>query len=209
MSDLSSASDDASGSSGFWSAIKKAANRVQDWFVIQSMPVKLTIVVIAILIPVTGIYSIVVLQRHATVAEQIRNMSITGKTGEGIWTFNDKLPVVFGTGSVLSFLETNPVERITVIYKPLMWNVSERIVLIESQGKQYAYYPSDMETKIFADKAVTAPWGGKLVFVPRARARQRQRRHAGAPGRSASPAPARSPRRTAGRPASAARCRRR
>ena len=25
-----------------------------------------------------------------------------------------------------------------------------------------------METKIFADKAVTAPWGGKLAFVPRA-----------------------------------------
>ena len=76
--------------------------------------------------------------------------------------------MVFGTGSVLSFLEANPVDRITVIYKPLMWNVSERFVLIESQGKQYAYYPSDMETKIFADKAVTAPWGGKLSFVPRA-----------------------------------------
>jgi cell division protease FtsH len=74
---------------------------------------------------------------------------------------------VFGTGSVLSFLETNPIERITVIYKPLMWNVSERIILIESQGQQHAYYPSDMETKIFADKAVTAPWGGKLAFVPR------------------------------------------
>ena len=76
--------------------------------------------------------------------------------------------MVFGTGSMLSFLETNAVERITVIYRPLTWNVSERIILIESQGKQYAYYPSDMETKIFADKAVTAPWGGKLGFVPRA-----------------------------------------
>ena len=76
--------------------------------------------------------------------------------------------MVFGTGSVLSFLDANPVERITVIYKPLMWNVSERFILIESQGKQYAYYPSDMETKIFADKAVTASWGGKLSFVPRA-----------------------------------------
>jgi cell division protease FtsH len=67
----------------------------------------------------------------------------------------------------LSFLEANPVERVTVIYKPLTRNVSENILLIESQGKQYAYYPSDMETKIFVDKAVTAPWGGKLVFIPR------------------------------------------
>ena len=84
-----------------------------------------------------------------------------------MWTLNDKLPVVFGTGSVLSFLEANPVERITVVYEPLLWNVSERIILVESQGKQHAYYPSDMETKIFADKAVTAPWGSKLAFIPR------------------------------------------
>jgi len=74
---------------------------------------------------------------------------------------------VFGTSSVLNFLATNPVERINVIYKPLLWNVSERIILIESQGKQYAYYPSDMETRIFTQQAVTAPWGAKLVFIPR------------------------------------------
>jgi cell division protease FtsH len=49
-----------------------------------------------------------------------------------------------------------------------MWNISERIVVIESAGKQYAYYPSDMETKIFSERAVSAPWGGKLTFVPRA-----------------------------------------
>src|SRR6185369_454255 len=78
------------------------------------------------------------------------------------------VPVVFGSGSLLGFLDANPVDRLTVVYKPLMWNVSERIVLIESQGRQVAYYPSDMETKIFADKAVAAPWGGKLSFVPRA-----------------------------------------
>jgi cell division protease FtsH len=84
-----------------------------------------------------------------------------------VWTLNDRLPVVFGAGSVLSFLEANPVERVTVIYKPLLWDVSERIILIEAQGKQHAYYPSDMETAIFTDKAVNAPWGGKLVFIPR------------------------------------------
>ena len=108
---------------------------------------------------------------------------------------------MFGTGSVLGFLEANPVDRITVIYKPLMWNVSERIMLIESQGKQYAYYPSDMETKIFADKAVTAPWGGKLGFVPRADLDRPAASKCWSAWTSASPAPARSPRRTAGRPA--------
>ena len=94
---------------------------------------------------------------------------MAGQSGaDALWTLNEKLPVVFGTGSVLGFLESRPVERITVVYKPLMWNVSERILLIESQGRQYAYYPSDMETKIFSDKAVSAPWGSKLVFIPRA-----------------------------------------
>ncbi|MGZ4999785.1 MAG: AAA family ATPase, partial [Methylomonas sp.] len=34
-------------------------------------------------------------------------------------------------------------------------------------GKQYAYYPSDLETKIFSDRAATAPWGAKLTFIPR------------------------------------------
>ena len=51
-------------------------------------------------------------------AEQVKAMAVAGKTGEGMWTLNDKLPVVFGTGSLLSFLETNPVERITVVYEP-------------------------------------------------------------------------------------------
>jgi len=160
-------SDDAPAPAGLWAAIKKAANRLQDWFAIQPVAGQFTVLAIAILIPVTGLYSFLLLQKQAAVAEQVRAMSADAKAGEGIWTVNDKLPVVFGTGSMLSFLETNPVERITVIYRPLTWSVSERIILIESQGKQYAYYPSDMETKIFTDKAVTAPWGGKLAFVPR------------------------------------------
>ena len=167
MSDLSKPSDHAPASTGLWLAIRKAANRLQDWFVIQSPAVRLTVLAIAILIPATAIYSFTLIQKQAAVAEQVKTMAVAGKAGEALWTLNDKLPVVFGAGSVLGFLENNPVERITVIYKPLMWNVSERIILIESQGKQHAYYPSDMETKIFADKAVTAPWGGKLVFVPR------------------------------------------
>lgn len=149
-------------------ALKKAAARLQDWFVIQSTAIKVMVVAMALLIPATAIYSVLLLQRQAAVAEQVKSMSASDPAGAAMWSFNEKLPVVFGTGSVLSFLDGNKVEQITVIYKPLMWNVSERIILVESQGKQYAYYPSDMETKIFADKAVTAPWGGKLAFVPRA-----------------------------------------
>ncbi|WP_296444302.1 AAA family ATPase [Rhodoferax sp. UBA5149] len=168
MSDLSKPNDAASALTGLWLAIKKAASRLQDWFVIQPVAVKLTVLVMAVLIPATAIYSFMLIQKQAAVAAQVKTMmAVAGKAGEGVWALNDKLPVVFGTGSVLNFLETNPVERVTVIYEPLMWNVSERIILIESQGKQHAYYPSDMETKIFADKAVTAPWGGKLAFIPR------------------------------------------
>jgi cell division protease FtsH len=153
-------------SSSPWRSLRKATARLQDWFTIQSIGIKLLVLGMAILIPVTAVYSWTVLQRHQQVAEQVKEM--TAATGDGIWSYNKQLPVVFGTGSVLSFLEQNGADRITVIYSPLSWNVAERYILIESRGKQYAYYPSDMETKIFTDKAVTAPWGGKLSFVPKA-----------------------------------------
>ncbi|HWH48123.1 MAG TPA: AAA family ATPase [Burkholderiales bacterium] len=166
MAKLSETGDNPPPSTGLWLAIKKAANRVQDWFVIQTVTIKLMVVIVAVLIPVTALYSFMLVQRQAAVTKQVRAMS-AGQGNEGIWKLNEKLPVVFGTGSLLSFLETSPVERITVIYRPLTWSVSERIVLVESGGKQHAFYPSDMETKIFADKAVTAPWGGRLAFVPR------------------------------------------
>jgi cell division protease FtsH len=174
MSDLSPSSQptpetgDAAPPSTPLQALKKSVARLQDWFVIQSTTVKVMLIAVALLIPVTGLYSALLMQRQAAVAEQVKSMSAAEPKGALTWSFNPKLPVVFGTGSVLSFLDGNKADQITVIYKALMWNVSERIILIESQGKQYAYYPSDMETKIFADKAVTAPWGGKLTFVPRA-----------------------------------------
>lgn len=167
MSDLSKPGDAAPASTGPWFAVKKAASRLQDWFVIQSVAVKLMVLAMAVVIPATGVYSFALMQKRTALAEQVKAMSVAGNADEGLWTLNDKLPVVLGSGSLLGFLETNPVERIAVIYEPLMWNVSERIILIESQGRQHAYYPSDMETKIFADKAVTAPWGGKMVFIPR------------------------------------------
>ncbi len=176
MSDLSKPGDPtldpsstaAAASTGPWLTLKKAASRLQDWYVIQSIFIQLTVLLIALLIPVSAIYSVTTLQKQAALAEQVKAMAVAGKAGEGMWTLNDKLPVVLGSGSVLNFLETNTVERITVVYEALLWNLSERIILIESEGKQHAYYPSDMETKIFTDKAVTAPWGSKLNFVPRA-----------------------------------------
>ncbi|MDP5238048.1 AAA family ATPase [Uliginosibacterium sp. 31-16] len=150
-----------------WFAIRKFIGRMQDWFAIQSLLVRLGVLVAAILIPGSAIYSLTLMQKNAALAEQVRAMAVDGKAGEGAGVLGRNLPVVIGAGSVLSFLESHPVERIVVIYKTLMWNLSDRFVLIESQGKLYAYYPGDMETRIFTDKAVTASWGGKLVFLPR------------------------------------------
>jgi cell division protease FtsH len=172
MSDLSAnkepveAADATPAAPSLWLSVRKLGGRLSDWFAMQSIAVKMLVIAVAILIPVTAGYSALVWQRQAQVAEQVKAMAAQSGA-DALWTLNEKVPVVFGTGSVLGFLEQHPVERITVIYKPLMWNISERIVLIQSAGTQYAYYPSDMETKIFTDKAVTAPWGGKMVFVPR------------------------------------------
>ncbi len=165
MSDSSARRHSRLKPSRFWFAVRRTASRFQDWFAIQSVAVRAIVVALIILIPATGFYSFSLLQKQALLAAEVERMASTGQ--EGMWSVNENLPVVFGPGSVLSFLEANAVERVTVIYRPLTWNVSEHIVLIESQGKQYAYYPSDMETKIFSEKAVSAPWGGKLVFVPR------------------------------------------
>jgi cell division protease FtsH len=172
MSDLSSTvpsqAEPREGSpspSSLRTVVRKALSRLLDWFTIQSAALKVLVVAMVILIPATAVYSWSVARHQEQVAEQVKAMA--GGTGGGVWSYNKSLPVVFGTGSVLSFLDENPVDRITVIYTPLSWSVSERYILIESRGKQFAYYPSDMETKIFSDKAVTAPWGGKLGFVPK------------------------------------------
>lgn len=168
MSNVSKPGDTVPSPMGLWLATKKSASRLQDWFVIQAMAVKLTVLALALLIPATAVYSVSVLQKQAAVAEQVKAMAAAAPADDAAaWTLNDRLPVVFGAGSVLGFLETKPVERITVVYTPLLWNLSERIVLVESQGKLHAYYPSDLETRIFTDKAVTAPWGAKLTFIPR------------------------------------------
>lgn len=170
MSDLSKPNDvpeTPEARKGVWFTARKLVARLLDWFAIQPTAIRLSVLVLAILIPASGVYSYVLIERQAAMAEQLKSMAVAGEPAEGEWALDDKLPVVFGTGSVLSFLESNTIERVTVIYTPLTWNLSERIILVQAQGKQHAYYPSDMETRIFADKAVTAPWGGKLVFVPR------------------------------------------
>ncbi len=151
---------------GWWAAVKKAAARLSDWFVIQSVALKAGLLAVALLIPASGLYALVLVHKQAQVAQQVRQMA-DQSGGEGLWRLDDRLPVVFGSGSVLGFLEQHAVDRITVVYQPLLWNVSERFILVQAGGRQHAFYPSDMETQIFADRAVTAPWGGKLAFVPR------------------------------------------
>jgi cell division protease FtsH len=168
MADQSKPGDAEPEPTGVWMAIKKVIRSLMDWFAIQPRTVRLAVLVVVFLIPATGIYSLTLLHKKATLTSEIEAMGVAGNNGEGMWTFNDQLPIVFGTGSLLKFLESSPVERITVVYEPLLWNASERIFLIESLGRHYAYYPSDMESKIIADKAVNAPWGSKLVFIPRA-----------------------------------------
>ena len=51
MSDLLKPSDEPPASTGLWLAINNTASRRQDWFVILSVGVKLTVPVIAVLIP--------------------------------------------------------------------------------------------------------------------------------------------------------------
>ncbi|WP_431096665.1 AAA family ATPase [Polaromonas aquatica] len=146
---------------------KASIARVRDWLSVQSLGMRLTVLAVVLMIPASALYAWSTLQRQEKLSLEVKAMA-AGQGSEAAWAYNTTLPVVFGSGSVLSFLEAHPVARITIIYRPILWTVSERFVLVESEGRQYAYYPSDMETKILADKAVTAPWGGKLTFVPQA-----------------------------------------
>ena len=75
MSNLSKPSDAAPATTRLRLVIKKAASRLQDWFVIQSAAVKLTVLAVALLIPATGIYSFMLIQKQAAVAEQVKTMA--------------------------------------------------------------------------------------------------------------------------------------
>lgn len=154
---------------GWWAAVRKsvgkAARRLADWFAIQSPGLKCVLLALALAIPASGLYALALWQRQSQVALEVERMA--SQSGESPWQVDERLPVVFGSGSLLGFLAQQPVERITVVYKPMLWNMSERFVLVSAGGKLHAFYPSDMETQIFAERAVGAPWGSKLVFVPR------------------------------------------
>ena len=163
MKDLPHLGNGAPAGNSLWLSIKKAFARIQDWFAVQSTGVKLAIVIVAALIAASGLYSAVLLQQQMQLEREVEAM----KAADTAWKLNDKLPVVFGAGSLLSFVESQPVQRISVVYTQLQWDVSERIVLVESQSKLHAFYPSDMETRIFTEKAVSAAWGRNLVFIPR------------------------------------------
>ncbi len=140
--------------------------RLTEWLAVQSLGMKLVLLGVLLMIPASSYVAWSSLERQRQLSAEVSAMAPA--SGEAVWTYNKELPVVFGSGSVLSFLDTQPVTRITIIYRPILWTVSERFVLIESEGRQVAYYPSDLETKILADKAVTAAWGNKLSFVPKA-----------------------------------------
>jgi cell division protease FtsH len=168
MADISKPGDADPDATSLWLAIKKVFRWFLDWFAIQSRTIRLTVLVVVALIPTSAIYSFMLLHKQSALTAEVKAMAVAESHGQGMWTFNDQLPVAFGTGSALGFLDANPVERITVVYEPLSWSTSERIFLIESRERLYAYYPSDLESKIIADKAVNASWGGKLIFIPRA-----------------------------------------
>jgi len=175
MSDLSqgrnaatSAGEAAGAPPGLLDFFKSGLSRLHDWWSLQSLGLKLLLLATSLAIPATAYYAWSTLQQQALMASEVTAMAATDQGGEAMWSYNKSLPVVFGSGSVLSFLEANAAQRITIIYRPILWTVSERFVLIESGGKQHAYYPSDMETQILTDKAATASWGGKLSFVPKA-----------------------------------------
>ena len=82
MSDLSNPSDPARASTGWWPTFKKTIRRTQDWFVIQPMAIKLTVLVLAVLIPATGVYSITLLQKQLVLAEQVKSMAVASGAGE-------------------------------------------------------------------------------------------------------------------------------
>ena len=74
---------------------------------VQSTAVKLLLIATALLIPATGIYSAVLMHRQAQVAEQVRSMAVA----DGVAAFDESLPVVFGSGSLLGFVQNALVVR--------------------------------------------------------------------------------------------------
>ena len=121
MSDLTptAEADPARNAGGEPSAVRRFITRLSDWFTLQSPLLKTLVVLTLVLIPATGIYSWTLWQKQSVLSADVRAMAAAQPGSEALWALNDKLPVVFGTGSLLGFLESHPVERITVVYRPL------------------------------------------------------------------------------------------
>ena len=103
MSDLSASNTqspeftkDEPPAGSLWLAIKKIATRLSDWFVIQTTAVKVLVIALALMIPATAIYSAVLLQKQATLAEQVRLMP-GGGAGHSI---NANLPLALAVRPV-------------------------------------------------------------------------------------------------------------
>ena len=62
-----------------WLSTKKAAGRLQDWFAVQSIAIKITVAAIAVLIAATAAYSVVLMKRQAAVAEQVKQNVAAGE----------------------------------------------------------------------------------------------------------------------------------
>ena len=76
MTDLSKPDDAQRAPSGLRFAIKKALRGLLDWFAIQPLAIRLTVLLVAALIPATGIYSFTLLHQHATLAEEVKAMAV-------------------------------------------------------------------------------------------------------------------------------------
>jgi len=100
---------------GLWSALKRSMGQLRVWFQVRPPVLRFTLLTLIVLVPAAGLVSIRLLHRRAVLEAQVERMA-----GDGVWSLDDRLPVVLGPGSILNFLGTNPVERINVIYKPLM-----------------------------------------------------------------------------------------
>ena len=72
MAELSKPGDAAPAPSGVWVAIKKVVSWLLDWFAIQPLAIRLTVLVVAVLIPASGIYSFTLLRQQATLAEEVK-----------------------------------------------------------------------------------------------------------------------------------------
>ena len=145
----------------------KGGRRLRRWFDVQSWAVKGPVLGLILLVPATILVTFHFHQNRTALAESIQGKAIGVMAEPAAGRLNDQLPLVLGTLPMLSLLSSSTVAGIFVIYQPLTWNVSECIILIEAQGQNLAYYPSAMETQIFTDRAAAAPWGSKLVFIPR------------------------------------------